>query len=127
MFWAKRDWPAYHAAMSAAKRAQAIAFHHYHNSLLLKLKTGSNNWLWWKITKDIGGLLDLLLMLVALLTILTISCHCPLTLILTLPSEVVTVTCKKSWQIKLSKVRHVLNSLDVYIGPDNVSPHIEAL
>ena len=48
--------PAYHAAVSAARRAQAIAFCHYHNSFLLKLKTGSNDRLWWKITKDISGL-----------------------------------------------------------------------
>ena len=51
--WAKRDWPAYHAAVSAARRAQAITFSHYRNSLLLKLKTGSNDRLWWKMTKDI--------------------------------------------------------------------------
>ena len=36
--WANHDWPGYHAAVSAAKKAQAIAFRHHRNSLLYKLQ-----------------------------------------------------------------------------------------
>ena len=133
--WVKRDWPAYHAAVSAARRAQAIAFHHYHNSLFLKLKTGSNDRLWWKITKDISGLCKPKTRFApdvgsaSLATYFTNKLSLPTYFNLlppTLSSEVLTVTCKKSWRIKLSKVRHVLSSLDVTKakGPDNVSPHI---
>ena len=48
------------------------------------------------------------------------------TVLPTLHSEVSTVTCKKSWQIKLSKVRRVLSSLNVTkaIGPHDVIPYI---
>ena len=44
----------------------------------------------------------------------------------TLLPEVSTVIFKKSWRIKLSKVRQVLNSLDIKksVGPDGVSPYI---
>ena len=105
--WAKRDWPAYHAAVSAARRAQAIAFRHYRNSLL-KLNTGSNGQLWWKITKDISGLFrpktrsapDVGI----LATYFANKLSLPTDFDPTLPSEVLTVTCKKSWRIKLSKV-----------------------
>ena len=54
--WTKRDWPAYHIAVSAAKRAQAIAFRHHHNSLLTKLQTGSNDRVRWNLTKCLSGL-----------------------------------------------------------------------
>ena len=42
------------------------------------------------------------------------------------PPEVSNVTYKRSWKVKLSKVRSVLHSLDVKkaVGPDGVSPYI---
>ena len=36
------------------------------------------------------------------------------------------VACKKTWRLKLSRIRSVMHSLDVKraVGPDGVSPHI---
>ncbi len=55
-----------------AKRAQAIALHHHRRSLLTKLQSGTNDRIWWNLTKNISGLCksDLPLMLTVLLLIL---------------------------------------------------------
>ena len=42
--------------MAAAKRAQAIAFRRHRRSLLNQLQSGSNDRLWWNLTKNISGL-----------------------------------------------------------------------
>ena len=128
--WAKHDWPAYHVAVSAARKTQAIAFHHHCNSLLSKLQTGSNDCLWWNLSKrnsgfcmphnrfapDADSIATYLHTSYCCLQIFTVS--------LTLPPEVLSVTCKKSWRIKLSMVYCVLSSLDMKkaVGPDGVSP-----
>ena len=68
-------------------------------------------------------------MLTVLSPILPASYYRLLILILlflyTIPPEESNVTCKKSWQVKLSRVRSVLSSLDVKkaIGPDGISSH----
>ena len=49
--WTRCDWPAYHTTASAARRAQAVAFVRYRSSLRSKLKPGSNDRLWWNLTK----------------------------------------------------------------------------
>ena len=107
--WAKRDWPGYHAAVSAAKKAQAITFRHHRNSLLSKLQIGSNDRLWWNLTKRISGFcrpharfapdVDSLATYFAKKLFLPkdFDCTSP-----TLPPEVSTVIFKKSWRIKLS-------------------------
>ena len=45
----RHDWSTYHIAVIAAKRAQAIALHHYQRSLL-------NDGMWWNLTKNMSGL-----------------------------------------------------------------------
>ena len=131
--WAKRDLPAYHVAVSAARKAQAIVFR-YHCSSLSKLQTGSNNRLWWNLTKRISVFcrphtrfapdVDSLAPTLYFASKLSFPTDFD-SASLTLPPEVSTATCKKSWWINLSKVHHVLSSLDVKkaVGPEGVSPY----
>ena len=54
--WSRCDWPAYRIHVVAARRAQAIAHHHYRRSLLHKLQSGTTDREWWNLTKNISGL-----------------------------------------------------------------------
>jgi len=131
--WARRDWPAYHTAVSSARRAQAIAFRRHRRSLLNRLKSCSNDRSWWNLTKDISGFgrscarfapdVD------ALANLFTAKLSLPAEFNSTpppLPPETSAVVYKGSWRVKLSKVRNVLGSLDVNkaVGPDGISPHM---
>ena len=131
--WFRCDWPAYHIHMLAAQRAQAIAHHHYQRSLINKLQSGTTDRTWWNLTKNISGLnkpynrsapdVDSLASYFASKLSLSADFDPASSAV---PPANSNVTCKRSWRVKLSKVRSVLSSLDVKkaIGPDDVSPYI---
>jgi len=131
--WSRCDWPAYHTSVFAAKWAQAIAFHHRQRFLLTKLQLGSNDCLWWNLTKNISGLCKTYNLSAPDVDILASYFSGKLSLsanfdpnLSVVPPEVSNVTYKKFWRVKLSKVHSVLRSVDVKkaVGPDGVSPYI---
>ena len=130
--WRRCDWPAYRGSVLAAKKAQAIAFCRYQRSLRTRLQSGPTDRLWWNLTKNIGGLsktcdrsapdVDSLASYFA--NKLSFSPDFDSSSSIVPPES--GVIHRKTWRVKLSKVRSVLRSLDVNkaVGPDDISPHI---
>ena len=130
--WHSHDWPSYRTFVLAAKRAQAIAFRAYRRSLRAKLQSEPPDRLWWNLTKNISGLsqahnrsapdVDSLASFFAQKLSLSSTFDPGLS---TIPPES-DVTYKKTWRVKLSRVRSGMSSLVVTkaVGPDGVSPYI---
>jgi len=116
----------------AAKKAQATAFCRYQRSLRTRLQSGLTDHLWWNLTKKIGGLFethdrsapDVNSLASYFTNKLSLSPDFDSSSSIVPPES--GVIHRKTWRVKLSKVRSVLRSLDVNkaVSPDDISPYI---
>ena len=129
--WNTNDSGAFGHAVRVAKLTQTRALRKYKQQLRERLRQGSNDRVWWQTIKSISGICassarsapdveDLGEFFASKFTLRDGFEESKL------DSVESVVSPKRSWRIKLSKVRHVLCGLDVTkaVGPDGVSPRL---